>query len=265
MHSDKTKFHILQFFLYVKEFPITSRSGISDKLIYIYHLPVKPLPNFTSQKKRAPCCTRPLFWWWYQHPRCRNCNCSTPSWALISSNPLSVSENSGTPKSSILIGFSIINHPFWGTPIFWKHPPIEREDQFGDTEHGYLPPEPPLLLPCIDTSPKPDSRTGGSMMPRAGFLCQGTGLNQLVLCWDPCVNLTSVRNDVHLLWSEVKLQDYWWFKRSLLLGLSEETPSAALPPCSDWGYQLCTYLKGSLGYTQLMTETFKDKSWWKRQ
>ena len=31
---------------------------------------------------------------------------------------LDVSENNGTPKSSILIGFSIINHPFWGTPIF---------------------------------------------------------------------------------------------------------------------------------------------------
>ena len=29
-----------------------------------------------------------------------------------------VSENSGTPKSSISIGFSIINHPFWGIPIF---------------------------------------------------------------------------------------------------------------------------------------------------
>ena len=29
-----------------------------------------------------------------------------------------VSENRGTPKSSILIGFSIRNHPFWGTPIF---------------------------------------------------------------------------------------------------------------------------------------------------
>ena len=28
----------------------------------------------------------------------------------------------GTPKSSILIGFSIINHPFLGTPNFWKHP-----------------------------------------------------------------------------------------------------------------------------------------------
>ena len=27
-------------------------------------------------------------------------------------------KNGGTPKSSVLIGFSIINHPFWGTPIF---------------------------------------------------------------------------------------------------------------------------------------------------
>ena len=31
---------------------------------------------------------------------------------------LGVSENSGTPKSSILIGCSFINHPIWGTPIF---------------------------------------------------------------------------------------------------------------------------------------------------
>ena len=31
---------------------------------------------------------------------------------------MNVSETSGTPKSSIFIGFSIINHPFWGTPIF---------------------------------------------------------------------------------------------------------------------------------------------------
>ena len=29
-----------------------------------------------------------------------------------------VSKNNGTPKSSILIRFSIINHPFWGNPIF---------------------------------------------------------------------------------------------------------------------------------------------------
>ena len=31
---------------------------------------------------------------------------------------MGVSKNNGTPKSSILIGFSIINHPLWGTPIF---------------------------------------------------------------------------------------------------------------------------------------------------
>ena len=31
---------------------------------------------------------------------------------------MGVSKNNGTPKSSILKGFSIINHPFWGTPIF---------------------------------------------------------------------------------------------------------------------------------------------------
>ena len=31
---------------------------------------------------------------------------------------MDVSGNSGTPKSSISIGFSIVNHPFWGTPIF---------------------------------------------------------------------------------------------------------------------------------------------------
>ena len=38
---------------------------------------------------------------------------------------MGVSKNNGTPKSSILIGFSIINHPFWGeTPYFWKHPDV---------------------------------------------------------------------------------------------------------------------------------------------
>ena len=37
---------------------------------------------------------------------------------------MGVSKNRGTPKSSILIGFSIINHPFWGeNPLFLvQHP-----------------------------------------------------------------------------------------------------------------------------------------------
>ena len=43
---------------------------------------------------------------------------------------MGVSENSGTPKSSISIGVSIINHPFWGkTPYFWKHPYWDIKNQ----------------------------------------------------------------------------------------------------------------------------------------
>ena len=40
---------------------------------------------------------------------------SPVDWSFLQ---MGVSENSGTPKSCILIGFSIINHPFWGTSIF---------------------------------------------------------------------------------------------------------------------------------------------------
>ena len=36
-------------------------------------------------------------------------------------NDMEVSENNGTPKSSILIGFSIVNHPF-GVPLFLETP-----------------------------------------------------------------------------------------------------------------------------------------------
>ena len=38
--------------------------------------------------------------------------------------PMGVSKNRGTPKSSILIGFSLINHPFWGTTIFGNIPMV---------------------------------------------------------------------------------------------------------------------------------------------
>ena len=38
-------------------------------------------------------------------------------WKKLQRN-MGVSKNNGTPKSSILIGCSIINHPFWGTTIY---------------------------------------------------------------------------------------------------------------------------------------------------
>ena len=45
-------------------------------------------------------------------------NWQLPRSLSTSSIYMGVSKNRGTPKSSILIGFSIINHPFWGAPIF---------------------------------------------------------------------------------------------------------------------------------------------------
>ena len=41
---------------------------------------------------------------------------------------MDVSLNCGTPKSSILIGISIINHPFWGTPIFGNTHILQFQD-----------------------------------------------------------------------------------------------------------------------------------------
>ena len=43
------------------------------------------------------------------------------SFGFMSFSPeMGVSKYRGTPRSSILIGFSIINHPFWGfSPYFW--------------------------------------------------------------------------------------------------------------------------------------------------
>ena len=48
---------------------------------------------------------------------------------------MGVSKNNGIPKSSILVGFSNINHPFWGTSIFWNtlilynYTPLPSKDQ----------------------------------------------------------------------------------------------------------------------------------------
>ena len=49
-------------------------------------------------------------------------------------NYLDVSGNSGTPKSSISIGFSIINHPFWGTPIFGNPHLSLHDSPFNDKD-----------------------------------------------------------------------------------------------------------------------------------
>ena len=51
----------------------------------------------------------------FNSPYCRKFLFKLP---LINYTNMGVSKNNGTPKSSIFIGFYIINHPFWGTPRF---------------------------------------------------------------------------------------------------------------------------------------------------
>ena len=60
---------------------------------------------------------------------------SAPAFALayVSLRNLSdCSENSGTPKSSILIGVSIINHPFWAGPLFLETPICQLSHLVGE-------------------------------------------------------------------------------------------------------------------------------------
>ena len=45
---------------------------------------------------------------------------------------MGVSKNRGTPKSSILIGFSIINHPFWGSIIFGNTHMFSRLEEYAN-------------------------------------------------------------------------------------------------------------------------------------
>ena len=51
---------------------------------------------------------------------------------------MDVSENNGTPKSSILIGFSIINHPFWGIPTFGNTHMTLREQANDLQDEGFF-------------------------------------------------------------------------------------------------------------------------------
>ena len=51
---------------------------------------------------------------------------------------MGVSENSDTLKSSILIVFSIINHPFWATPILGNTHIAEAAGGFGTWARSQL-------------------------------------------------------------------------------------------------------------------------------
>ncbi len=70
-------------------------------------------------------------------------------WSLfLWENYLDVSKNNGTPKSSILIGFSINNHPFWGTryPYFWFNTHLLKLSKL--KEEKVRSPPSPLRMGC---------------------------------------------------------------------------------------------------------------------
>ena len=89
---------------------------------------------------------------------------------------MDVSENNGTPKSSIVIGFSITNHPFWSTPIFGNTNMyiyyIEYVDAqyeqipFPETEQCFCPWKKGLKLP-----PKKETGLSPNHQVFRGFCC----------------------------------------------------------------------------------------------
>ena len=81
--------------------------------------PTGPLKNWNNQHQ--PTTTHPFPPWFLQRKRPTKSSTKVgknSSDFTNSENYVGVSNNRCTPKSSILIGFSIIDHPFWGTPIF---------------------------------------------------------------------------------------------------------------------------------------------------
>ena len=64
---------------------------------------------------------------------------------------MSVSKNNSTPKSSILIGLSLINHPFWGTTIF-GNTQMEVWFRWFSFSIGWFLGEPPLILWFLGSS-----------------------------------------------------------------------------------------------------------------
>ena len=97
-----------------------------------YHHPNNHKMNFESCERKPQ--REPLIHFWLvvePNPSEKICSSNwiiSPGIRGENKKQVGVSKNNGTPKSSILIGFCIINHLFWGTTIFgniqvWNHHP----------------------------------------------------------------------------------------------------------------------------------------------
>ena len=126
---------------------------------------------------------------------------------------MGVLENGGTPKSSILVGLSIVNHPFWGTPYFWKHPygskwyPSRIQQAFLPIRGSTIPPWHPHERKI---APSPNI----SQHAQLSFCSDFHSLTSLQ-GWHLCVQLLGASQDVFIgskLW---KLQEFTGFNWQL--------------------------------------------------
>ena len=99
--------HLFTYMTTVDLYSLTFNIGVQLYLVDYFN----PFEKYARQIGSFPQIEVKIKNIWNHHP--------DTCWWLIN---MVVSKNMGTHKSSILIGFSIINHPFWGTPNFWKHP-----------------------------------------------------------------------------------------------------------------------------------------------
>ena len=104
------------------------------------------------------------------------------NWNWLEILHVGVSKNSGTPKSSILIGFSIINHPFWGTPIFGNTHVLIRKMQY-IFEAPYFCCRCPMVL---------GAGSEGFVLVGSGFDCKEIHL-KILFAWsvNACVSCTT--------------------------------------------------------------------------
>ena len=85
---------------------------------------------------------------------------------------MGVSINRGTPKSSILVGFSLVNHPLWGTPIYGNPHIQEDEESCKSSRYPWQPvvaSKSPLsmIFPGATASQAPAAQGLGRQQPKA--------------------------------------------------------------------------------------------------
>ncbi len=105
--------------LQVISFPITKKGAAIQYIVSLNKYASLGHTHTLNRNSQVWNKITPTFPAWFLHLKLGKCwKDFRTAKSLKTIHHLGVSKNNGTPKSWILIGFSIINHPFSGTPIF---------------------------------------------------------------------------------------------------------------------------------------------------